>query len=216
MVLKAPTSKDARQVEDARIRKSKEKLRAAMRSLAEETAFADISITALCKRAGVSRQTFYRSYNHVEDVLLDELDEMLSTTFSEESGALFEGIIMRMVTEMERNHSFVRLLFSANIDQHIIAHFERYLERTTVGFEAIRDLHYLNSFVAGGTYQLLKKWALFEPDKSARSMMVSYFRITAPLIESFIVDYETNVLGTRPATGNGSAPVSGNKKENPV
>lgn len=37
-----------------------------------------IKITELCEQAKVSRMSFYRNYNSVESIMLDELDELIS------------------------------------------------------------------------------------------------------------------------------------------
>lgn len=58
--------------EDARVTKTKERLRESLLDLMEDKPLADISITALCASAHVNRNTFYAHYGSPADVL-DEL-----------------------------------------------------------------------------------------------------------------------------------------------
>ena len=49
----------------------KECLKAAMISLASDMDYADISVTRLCQKAGVSRMAFYRNYSITNDVIYE-------------------------------------------------------------------------------------------------------------------------------------------------
>ena len=51
--------------EDARVRKTKQKLSAALVALLQEKAFSDITPAQLCERAGINRSTFYRNYKNI-------------------------------------------------------------------------------------------------------------------------------------------------------
>ena len=51
----------------------------ALTTLMQEKKFEKISVGELCQRAGVSRMTYYRSYNNKEDILLQHLDECFAT-----------------------------------------------------------------------------------------------------------------------------------------
>ena len=48
--------------EDARVRKTKQKLSAALVGLLQEKDFEEITPAKLCERAGINRSTFYRNY----------------------------------------------------------------------------------------------------------------------------------------------------------
>jgi len=59
-------------MEDKRIAKTKQNLKRALVELAGETAFEQVTVTELCKRAGTSRITFYAHYSDKFE-LLDEV-----------------------------------------------------------------------------------------------------------------------------------------------
>lgn len=61
--------------EDKRVAQSVEQLCLAFNQMIEEMPYPSISITALAARAGVSKATFYRSFDSLEDVLALQVDE---------------------------------------------------------------------------------------------------------------------------------------------
>jgi AcrR family transcriptional regulator len=63
---------------DARVERSRAQLTAALSELARERPAAQVSVSALCAAAGVSRPTFYQHFSSVDDVLTALLDERLA------------------------------------------------------------------------------------------------------------------------------------------
>ena len=51
--------------EDARVRKTKQKLSAALVALLQEKAFSDVTPAQICEKAGINRSTFYRNYKNI-------------------------------------------------------------------------------------------------------------------------------------------------------
>lgn len=78
---------------DARARRSQEKLRSAVISLASDTPISEITASAICREAGVTRDTFYRHTNNPVDLLADalsgEIDEVMAVL--PESDAIGDG-----------------------------------------------------------------------------------------------------------------------------
>ena len=67
---------------DARSRRSREKLRAAVVTLAARTPINEISVAAVCREAGITRDTFYRHATDpvalLSDALAAELDAVIT------------------------------------------------------------------------------------------------------------------------------------------
>lgn len=62
--------------EDARVRKTKEKLSNALVELLRENAFSDISPAWICEKAGINRSTFYRNYRNTTE-LKEEMERKI-------------------------------------------------------------------------------------------------------------------------------------------
>lgn len=61
---------------DLRFIKAKEKIASAFKSLVQAKKFEDITVSALCKNAGIDRKTFYLHYKTLDDLLIEILDEL--------------------------------------------------------------------------------------------------------------------------------------------
>ena len=64
--------------EDARVRKTKQKLSAALVGLLQEKAFGDITPAQVCERAGINRSTFYRNYKNISQLKAEMENKILS------------------------------------------------------------------------------------------------------------------------------------------
>ena len=60
---------------DKRVNQSVESIGKALHQLIAATPYRQISVTALAKEAGVSKATFYRSFDTIDDVLRYETDQ---------------------------------------------------------------------------------------------------------------------------------------------
>ena len=68
--------------ENTQISNSKRWITLALIDLLSEEDLDSISVTALCKRAGVGRQTFYRHFSSLSDVLIKELNRNFAVFMS--------------------------------------------------------------------------------------------------------------------------------------
>ena len=64
--------------EDARVRKTKQKLSAALVGLLLEGDFEDVSPAKLCEHAGINRSTFYRNYKSISQLKEEVENRILS------------------------------------------------------------------------------------------------------------------------------------------
>ena len=102
-----------------------DKIKGAFLELKKENAFERISITDLCKQAGVSRTAFYRYYARTEDVLDDVIRDVLSQSeqFLEERNARLTGKTTREkqpICEYLRAHTEYKPIFSDAALIHIV------------------------------------------------------------------------------------------------
>lgn len=64
--------------EDARVRKTKQKLSAALVALLQEKTLSDITPAQICEKAGVNRSTFYRNYKNILQLKSEMENNILS------------------------------------------------------------------------------------------------------------------------------------------
>ena len=158
---------------DRRVIYTKKLLRDSLLSLMEEKPVSRISVTELCKIAGVNRGTFYSHYREPKDVLdnmeeelFGDIGEILST-FSD-ARDIFRAIVMTL----HRNRIACRMLISHNGDPECIAriekislnYFEEHLHnKLNIDPTAAR---YLHAFMFSGTVAVLREWLINDPGRS--------------------------------------------------
>jgi AcrR family transcriptional regulator len=161
-----------RKGQDLRIIRSKAWLLDALLELLMEKNYDDISIKELADEAGVARQTFYRNFKDIEDILLQNLDEV------------FDEFLTRIKNDLSKKQSLSKnlsniaselfLTFLENKNLFIALHKTKLIQKTIDKFsdysiifqnmigldmkrQTIQD-KYLTHFIAGGTYTMLNHW----------------------------------------------------------
>lgn len=135
----------------------------ALLELMKERAFDRISVGALCERAGVSRMTYYRSYDSKESILLQHLDESFSRYFDElKNGPQRDlyGIMcafFRYVGRTERE--FYTCIVQAGLSFLLMDRFYLYLGRMESLLLPHDEQHpYIRSYLTGGLYKITVDW----------------------------------------------------------
>ena len=128
----------------------------ALMQLMQEKKFDKISIGELCDRAGVSRMTYYRSYNNKEDILLQHLDECFSAFLKdlavEDSYSVALSFFRFWQGEEE---AFLAAVIRSGLSSLLVDKFSVYLDLIL----PTTDLQpYARSFLAGGLYKMLIDW----------------------------------------------------------
>ena len=100
-------------------RLSRESICTALILLMDTEDFDNITISGLVKKAGVSRQTFYRNYASKEDVVI-EIEESLLTMFSDSfHDPKYEGNIRAWLADLfgfvRKNKKMISVLYRANL-----------------------------------------------------------------------------------------------------
>jgi AcrR family transcriptional regulator len=170
--------------EDARIIQSKALLQQAFLMLLKDKTFDQISIAELCRKAGVSRQTFYSNYKYKEDVLLEHLDDILNEFYSYNLPQLeFDEVFQILSKIFIKYHEFLQNLFRANLDFQIMFRFEKLLKRMNSDLVNHSLIEYINCFFAGGMYLVLRKWLLMGTPITALELTSVFKQISTPVIQ---------------------------------
>ena len=83
--------------------------------LMEIMSYKDVTISALCLQAEVSRRTFYRNYNSLEEVVLQILDDKIRSFFYEVDAQICNGVSYSEIWEYgflywKKNDAFLTTL----------------------------------------------------------------------------------------------------------
>ena len=138
---------------------SKEYLTEALFLLLKKKPFAEISVTELCEKAGVSRLTFYRNYESREQVILDYYERSFQSylqQFSDVEHASLRDALTDSFRLWQEDRELTFILSDPTLSQIIYQSFaadlEAVLEQFGMGdaFDAPTK-----SFILGGIYHTL-------------------------------------------------------------
>ncbi len=140
---------------DKRIEKTKEKLRQALGELTCRQPVSEVSVSALCEKAGINRTTFYKYYRVPEDVqqeILDEtVDDLLSRMWQDPNEWTIQDLILRTLQMVIKNRKLVE-----NCSHDLTIHMAEKL-MDSLRFPQLHQDEQLY-FVAGGTAAVIDRW----------------------------------------------------------
>ena len=143
----------------------------AMNTLLTEKEFKDISVSELCCRSGVSRQTFYSLFGKKENILLYQLDLINNTKPDDEDDSVLSliEICERFSEYISSNYSELTMLIKNELTEVL---YTLIYQSTTSCRQSFADLddttrEYAAQFVAAGLSRLTQKYILEhkEPDQ---------------------------------------------------
>ena len=140
---------------DKRIEKTREKLRQALGELVRIQSIDQISVSALCEKAGVNRTTFYKYYSVPSDIQQEILDENIADILQlmRQDGTTWEirDLILRTLKMVEKNR---KLMEGGSHDLTIR------MARKMI--TSLREPEIYNGnelyFIAGGTAAVIDRW----------------------------------------------------------
>ena len=142
----------------------------ALLDLLKEKSFTEISVSELTATAKVSRNSFYRNYRSMEDILNDYIKDQLTTwedgykSLGKDSNAELYGSFFGYLKE----HADFYLMLEA---QGLFPVFQSaYLEKFGPKPEYANMWAYTTAFIAYGTFGWIKEWMARGMHESAESM----------------------------------------------
>ncbi len=149
-----------------KITKSQNLITLSLYKLLKKKKLEDISVTEICKDAGVSRMSFYRSYNSVEDIFIkfsDERFEELYEKFMKIENPTGADFVFSVFTIMKKYSRQLKALRLANRQSILLDSFKSYvsflfnkLDKQEIQFITKNPLTV--SYIAGGFYNVLVQW----------------------------------------------------------
>ena len=161
--------------EDARVKKTKEKLFYAFRTLLSEKPFEDITIQEICSKAEVRRATFYKHFTDKYDFLaamtasiIQRFDARMSRSrlksYPVEYHIEYEKKLVRFLVD---NEDVVDLVFKSNMMPTLLSiivneHYKVLIERLNHSIEngerLVSHVNAVATMLAGGIGQIIIKW----------------------------------------------------------
>jgi AcrR family transcriptional regulator len=118
----------------------------------------DISVTEICDKAGVTRMSFYRSYESKEDVLQKWIVKV-TDRFMAESGIDFlrdsrEEYLLKLFRHVTEYKERLQVIYRAGLIHFVQEEFDRVMLAHYKG----KYSDYQTSFLSGGIYNVFLLW----------------------------------------------------------
>lgn len=130
----------------------------ALFALLKKKKFKDISITEICKKAGVTRMSFYRNFESKEDIMFKKVRDV-TNSFLEESSISYRedsthNYFVKLFTHMECQKELCTALYKAGLIHLVKDEFDR------VFLDVYREEydHYKSFFLSGGIFNVFLFW----------------------------------------------------------
>lgn len=128
--------------------------------LLKKKEYKKISITEICKKAGVTRMSFYRNFESKEDILLKKVryvtDSFLKESFISYKNDTISSYFVKLFTHMQQQKELCTALNKAGLIHVIKDEFDRVFLNT---YKQEYD-EYKSLFLAGGIYNVFLFWFL--------------------------------------------------------
>ncbi len=131
----------------------------ALMELLKQKSIEKITIGELCDTAGVSRMTFYRSYNYKEDILLHHLEECFQCYMQEQPMQDYYEVALSFFRFWEsREKDFLIAVVKSGLSYQLMDRFYDYLDLIIPRMVSEDVPPFVRSFLAGGLYRMLMDW----------------------------------------------------------
>ena len=167
--------------ENQRIALTRRLLQEALLRLLSQDTLENISVTALCKEAGINRATFYNHYTSPA-MLLTEMEkqlvaELMKISKEPVSSDTIVDRLERYCATLQKHGDLMAILVRYHIDRDIadvIASAAAYYERNRLDLGQTpmnpETAHLVSMFLYSGSYALIQEWLVRKIDKTPREI----------------------------------------------
>ena len=158
---------------DKRIVKTKNSIRTAFKELVQTKDMADISISELTEKAGVTRSTFYMYYdsvgavrNDIEDVILAHIEKIMNEANLVQSMLNPYPLLFEITNEINKYDEYNRYILSSNnsgelldkLKQMVISAFVSTMQKSSQIQVNVAKAKYVAAFCTAGICETFKMW----------------------------------------------------------
>lgn len=123
----------------------------------ESGRYSDITVSSLVRTAGVSRNSFYRNYRSIEDILRQHLIEQTERWWAEYMAHPHPEVIREIFQHFLDLREVIRLLYSADLAYLLMEHIFLCGKQSLTGEVGNA---YQTAFLSGGLWGLTNQWVL--------------------------------------------------------
>ena len=136
-----------------------ESLTDALLKIMEQKPLAEINVSELCRRAGVSRVSYYRNFNTMEDILVQYLnkctDEWWQDFSKKPESEFYRTFWSELLEQYRKNKKLIFLLYQNNAS-HLLK--EHIFSRCSPKPDLEEKEAYIRAALAGFIYGLVDEW----------------------------------------------------------
>lgn len=140
---------------------SKECIVSAILQLTKDKPLSSISISELCNKAGVSRMTFYRNYDSIEDIFVKQLNEIFEEYKSDDIAQNTEGLysdethLIHYFNYIYTHRDFLNGLVHCGFDMFFLSMLTQYI----IEIWSFKSNEYTLISFAGSLYNMFRIWS---------------------------------------------------------
>ncbi|EOO31527.1 hypothetical protein ICM_04396 [Bacillus cereus BAG1X2-3] len=155
----------------------------ALSALLHEHKLQDITVTAICKKAGVARVTFYKYYRNVYDVVQVSVDEIVQQFLKEVDSLdpyesmqlIIEYIIEGFVSAQKPSGKLIDANISSMMLDYLNYTMEKVFQADITRNHDISRMQIL--FLAGGIYNIVNDWIKRGAKESPQALAAKIYEI---------------------------------------
>ena len=154
-----------KRISQTNIQVKQDMYKALLRLMGDKT-FSSISVSDITSEANVSRMSFYRNYNAIEDILTEHLDEVVEEYRAKEpdteSKTVFyeKKYMLRCFRFFYLHREFIDALITAGMGDLFLAKITEYLIQKWIDVEkGTREGKLRISAFAGAIYNMYREWS---------------------------------------------------------
>ena len=145
-----------------RRRESQRRMERTFVQLLQERELDAISVTDICKGAGVNRTTFYANYVDLYDLaakIQDHLEEEVANLYTDERSSKYNSHdYLKLFYHIRDNQLFYKTYFKLGMEGRLRVYFDQYDTHLAEKYYGNQFVEYHIEFFMGGLNAILKRW----------------------------------------------------------
>jgi AcrR family transcriptional regulator len=177
-------------------------MRAALLELIAEQSYESITVTAITKRASVSRPTFYLHYKSKDDLLLDHLDLVFEQYIKivephMQDNEIGDQIGVEVFKMLEDQTLLLKTIVDSGADHLLHQRFEAYSRRMVEQFIEINSnshtlspqvLDYVADYLSGALWAIIKHWLISDMSAPAEVVGRIFHALIYPAMTNILIN----------------------------